>query len=120
MRARRRDRYAAVPGCDLQRDTDGVIRLSGTLDFESAPRLYARTASIFAEGDDVVIDGSALDSANSAGLALLLEWLAEARRRECTMSFRVLPEALLALARLSGVDDLLTDERPGRRQPAAL
>ena len=50
---------------------------------------------------------------DSAGLALLLEWLRLARSEGRAMRFTALPDKLLAIARLSGVDGLLTDAYSG-------
>jgi len=44
---------------------------------------------------------------DSAGLALLIDWLALARARNCRLSYREPSEALLALARLSDVEQLI-------------
>ena len=44
---------------------------------------------------------------DSAGLALLLEWLRWGRSERRAVAFQNLPEKLVAIARLSGVDELL-------------
>lgn len=104
-----------MSGVSLKPDEDGVIRLSGVLGVDTVAGLHGQTARVFSGGDaDVVVDASAVEAGDSAGVALLLEWLGEGRRRGRRVAFQGLPERLLAIARLSGVDDLLTGERDRR------
>lgn len=98
-------------------DADGVVRLTGNLDFDSVPQLHGRTKALFDGRDTLVIDASGVERANSAGVALLLVWRAEARRRGCELRFEGLPESVLAVARLSGVETLLVE---GRFEAAAV
>jgi len=91
-------------------DDEGVVRLTGTLDFATVPDLHRATHGLLSGRDALIVDVSAVGQVNSAGVALLLEWLAEARRRGCDLSFRGLPESVLAVARLSGAEHLLTGQ----------
>lgn len=93
----------------LDIDDDGTRRLAGVLDFESVPALHRRTREVLARGEAVTLDLSAVESANSAGVALLLEWRRQAHRRGGRLVLSGLPEAVLRVARLSGVEALLTD-----------
>jgi phospholipid transport system transporter-binding protein len=53
------------------------------------------------------IDGSGITVADSAGLAVLLDWLASAKRCGRQLRYTHLPPGLAALARISEVDELL-------------
>ena len=53
------------------------------------------------------VDMSGVDKADSAGLALLLEWKAQAAARGATIIYTDIPESLAAIARTSEVSDLL-------------
>ncbi|HEY8510199.1 MAG TPA: STAS domain-containing protein, partial [Steroidobacteraceae bacterium] len=53
------------------------------------------------------VDCSGVGAADSAGLAVLLDWLAFAKSRGRHIHYVGLPEELLALARISEVEDLL-------------
>jgi len=55
-----------------------------------------------------VIDCAGVKRADSAGLAVLLDWLAWARRKSRPLSFENLPQSLVAIAKISEVDGLLT------------
>ncbi|MBK1701211.1 STAS domain-containing protein [Thiococcus pfennigii] len=93
---------------DLVRVAPGVFRLDGDLDFASVVGLIALPAALLAEAtDDPVIDLGGVGRANSAGLALLLEWLGQARARGRALRFANPPDSLLRLAGLSNLDHLL-------------
>lgn len=86
--------------------------LVGVLDFDTVARLAVegevllRTAA--ARGQtSLVIDLAAVERANSAGLALLLEWLQMAQARGLSLSYAHLPDSLGRLAAVSNLDDLL-------------
>lgn len=52
-------------------------------------------------------DCSGIEAADSTGLAVLIEWKAEARRRGLQLVYSNLPESVSRLARLSDVETLL-------------
>jgi phospholipid transport system transporter-binding protein len=56
----------------------------------------------------IIVDCGGVTRADSAGLAVLLDWLAWGRRRSRQVSLENLPASLLAIARISEVDGLLT------------
>ena len=56
---------------------------------------------------EIEMDCGAVTVSDSAGLTVLLDWLAHAKREGRLLRFMNLPEALLAIARISGVDELL-------------
>ena len=45
--------------------------------------------------------------ADSAGLALLLEWLRRSERAGCSISFVNVPEQLMSIARICGLEGIL-------------
>ena len=86
----------------------GAYRLQAPLTFASVVSLRARGLAIIrAAAKGLTIDLSAVPAADSAGLALLVDWLAEAKSRSCQLKFDQASEALVALARLSDVEKLL-------------
>jgi len=56
----------------------------------------------------IVVDCAGVTRGDSAGLAVLLDWLAWGRRRSRAVSLQNLPAPLVAIARISEVDELLT------------
>lgn len=91
----------------LEAVSPGHYRLIGELDFDSVPALARRGGELFREPGDVQVSLAGVARVDSAGLALLVDWLREASRRGCRIGFSQVPEQLLALARVSGVDELL-------------
>ncbi len=92
---------------DIRVDAGGVWHVVGELSFETVPELFARAGRLDPGQSDLIVDLSGVTRANSAGLALLLEWLNEGRRRHRTVRFRHLPDSLRNIARVSNAMDLL-------------
>lgn len=82
---------------------DDRLCLSGTLDFSSVTRLRDQGLAEFGANRDIRLDLARVSRANSAGLALLLEWLALAQARQVRLRILNLPESLAALARVSNL-----------------
>jgi phospholipid transport system transporter-binding protein len=90
--------------------SSGRVTVAGELTFGTARD--ARTLGILvlegSRAERIVIDCSGVSRADSAGLAVLLDWLAWGRKRSRPVSLENLPDSLLAIARISEVDTLLT------------
>jgi len=88
---------------------DGVYRLQAPLTFATVAALRAPgLALIAAAGSSLKLDLSAVPAVDSAGLALLVDWLATAHARSCRLHYDQPPATLLALARLSEVEPLIS------------
>ena len=86
----------------------GRFRLSGAAIVPSVTLLRATGLRVFAaSAGEIVVDLSAISRIDSAGLALLIDWLAWARAAGRVLRFVSPPGSLLALARLSDVEALL-------------
>ena len=90
--------------------TAGHVTVTGELTFATARE--ARQAGVLVlEGSRavrIVVDCAAGTRADSAGLAVLLDWLAWGRRKSRAVSLINLPASLVAIAKISEVDELLT------------
>ena len=90
--------------------TAGQVTVTGELTFATARD--ARQAGVLvlenSRADRIVVDCAAVTRADSAGLAVLLDWLAWGRRKSRAVSLINLPASLVAIARISEVDELLT------------
>ncbi len=86
----------------------GLLGVTGPVTFATAGQLLEAGRAVFSSQADVSIDLHEVTSVDSAGLALLLEWLRQARADRRTVHFLGMPEKLLAIARLSGVEAMLT------------
>ncbi len=85
----------------------GVMRLEGELSFATVPELWRATPFPPAGEGPVVLDLGGVRRADSAGLALLVEWLRAARRAGRELRLRAMPEQMRAIARVSGLDRIL-------------
>jgi phospholipid transport system transporter-binding protein len=80
----------------------------GALTFATACAARTRgLAALGASTGPLEIDCGELGLADSAGLAVLLDWLSAAKGDGRSLRFAHLPQDLLALARISEVDELL-------------
>lgn len=102
---------ASLPLLAITEQADGVFRLSGPLTFpfvraactDGVRRLAASTAPV------LELDCREVAEVDSAGLALLVEWLAWARACGRRMRISGTPQHLRELAAISEVDGLLAD-----------
>jgi phospholipid transport system transporter-binding protein len=87
----------------------GTLSAQGPLTFASARHAgeLGVEALAHAAGSKLEIDCRGVTRSDSAGLAVLLEWLAVAKRAGRSLRYTQLPEGLLSLARISEVDQLL-------------
>ena len=87
----------------------GATRLEAPLTFATVAALRRPGLELIAAaGNELTLDLERVPAVDSAGLALLIDWVASAHARSCRLRFVKPSEALLALARLSEVDRLLT------------
>lgn len=87
---------------------DGAYVLQGPLSFATARRARETLLRALEGGQGaLVVDCAGITRSDSAGLAVLLDWLGAARRRGRSLRLQDLPEGLLALAAISDVQDLL-------------
>lgn len=82
-------------------------RVVGSLHFSTVSALLTAGIAAITEGRAAVIDLAGVTASDSAGLALLIEWLSVAKAGNHDLQFENLPTQLQQLARLSEVEDLL-------------
>jgi phospholipid transport system transporter-binding protein len=85
------------------------LAAQGPLNFASARHACELGVRALAEaaGARLEIDCRAITVSDSAGLAVLLEWLGMAKRAGRSLRYTQLPQGLAALARISDVQELL-------------
>ena len=98
---------AAAPAVDFEELEPGRFRVSGPLHFDTVEQALHARRELFAEHKHIELDLQKVESTDSAGLALLVEWAGWARREKRHIVFRHLPAQAHALARISEVDKLL-------------
>ncbi len=86
---------------------DERAMLSGELRFDTVGSLLEAGSRVIGEGRVAVIDLASVSAGDSAGLALLIEWLSVARNVDRSLRYENIPLQLQQLARLSEVEELL-------------
>lgn len=81
--------------------------MGGVLSFESVPALSEQAEALFDGQSRVEIDLNDVQRSDSAGVALLVEWMGEAQRRAVDIRYLNVPAQMLAIARVSSLDQIL-------------
>jgi phospholipid transport system transporter-binding protein len=100
---------AAAESVRLTRTADGRFAAEGPLTFATARA--ARLVGLEALQSTAApreIDCAGVTLADSAGLAVLLDWLAAAKLSGHSLKFTALPKDLMVLARISELEALLS------------
>lgn len=87
---------------------EGCYILSGSLSFATVPQACAQGIMLFAhDSPTLTLDLQGITHTDSAGLALMIEWMRNARQRDKQIRFENIPAQMLSIARLSGLDKIL-------------
>jgi len=92
---------------ELQDLGEGRFALGGEITFETAERILLASEEPFEQHTRIEVDLAGVTKADSAGLALLLEWITWANHTVREIRFLSMPERILAIARTTEVDQLL-------------
>lgn len=78
--------------------------IEGELTFNSLNKRTIPSSEFLKKTDAVLVDLEKVKAADSAGLALLLEWIKHSKLYDTKLVFKSIPHQLLTLATLSGLD----------------
>lgn len=92
------------------------FEIEGDLTFATIDKNTAKIMNKLLTPHDITIDLRKVNAVDSAGLALIIEWLKIARSRNITLHFINVPKQLLALARLSGFEFLFQSNQQPNTQ----
>ncbi len=82
----------------------GRYEISGRLTFQTVPQFFSRTQEMLVAGNGpVTVDLAGVTLADSAGIALLVEWRQEARAAGRTLAFANIPEQVRKIIHVSGL-----------------
>lgn len=87
---------------------DGKFALSGSMTFQTAGRLLRECEELFSDHSRIEMDLSGITETDSAGLALMLEWITWANHTVREIRFTGTPDKIDAIARTTEVEHLLT------------
>jgi phospholipid transport system transporter-binding protein len=91
----------------LEDKGEGRFLLSGEMTFRTAGRILRTSEDLFEKHTRIEVDLSGVGKTDSAGLALLLEWITWANHTVREIRFVGMPERIDAIARTTEVDHLL-------------
>jgi len=100
-----------VTRVEISEPAPGRVTVKGELTFATA-RDARQLGVLVLEGSGAnafVVDCAGVSRADSAGLAVLLDWLAWGRKKSRKVTLAKLPASLVAIARISEVDELLSE-----------
>jgi phospholipid transport system transporter-binding protein len=89
-----------------QRDGD-TLHVQGELDFDSVADLWETTGWLLRAEPIHRIDLSGVQRSNSAGVALMVEWLRQARRRQWPLAFVNIPDQMRAIIKVAELETVL-------------
>jgi phospholipid transport system transporter-binding protein len=95
-------------GFSIRTTESGRLEASGGLSYDTAAEALQAGLALIPRGQGCTVDLSRVTEADSAGLAVLVEWLATARLRGTVIRYEGIPAQIIAVARLTDLEDLLT------------
>ena len=95
----------------LVENEEGDWQLQGELGFASVPSILRHAGVKMPGKKQLRVDLKGVTRSDSAGLALLVEWLRESELAGNRIEFVNVPAQLLSIARVCGLDDILSLNR---------
>ena len=92
----------------MKQNEQAQYEIEGELSFESVPHLCERIVDVIKDSSALVINLAKVSRSDSAGVAMLLDWLHTARAKDVDIKFLNIPEQMLSIAHVSGLDAILS------------
>ncbi len=96
--------------CRIEVQPDGRVLVTGELTFATAREARGtgqRLLRAQPPNQTIRVDCSGIEKSDSAGLAVLLDWLGTARSAGQRLAYTNLPAQIIAIAEISELDELL-------------
>lgn len=84
----------------------GRFIVDGDLTFQTINQKTTYGFAFLKSAKQITMDLGGVGNADSAGLALMLEWIKQARHKKVQLHFKNIPEQLINIAKLSGLSSL--------------
>ena len=95
----------------FEKDVDGNLLISGELTHQSVPQVLKMSREFInntvGSNKNLAIDLGGVTRSDSAGVALLIEWMRQAKINQRIIQFKNIPAQMREIANVSGVDKLL-------------
>lgn len=91
---------------------DGVLSLSGVLDYRTGPALRKQGSALIAasKGAALVLDCSQVEKSSSVGLSLLLAFMRDAKVAGKAIQVRAMPQDMREIAGVYDLDEVLAGQ----------
>jgi phospholipid transport system transporter-binding protein len=86
---------------------NNFFAVSGELNFITVVKLWKQSLPLLSQSSALDFDFGQVSASNSAGVALLLEWLKYAKQQQKSVSFKNIPKHLHSIIAVSGVSEIL-------------
>ena len=87
---------------------EGRFKVSGELTFATVTGVLGESRELFTQaGESIEVELQEVGRVDSAGLALLIEWMREAHSQGKSIRFFDLPQQMMAIAAASDLDTIL-------------
>jgi len=86
---------------------NNLIQLGGELSFSTVSQILEQSEKSFEPINALDIDLAQVSRSDSAGLALLVHWIRQANSSNKKIVFHNIPKQMLAIADVSGLNELL-------------
>ncbi len=88
----------------FEQTAPGQIQVEGELTFSNIDKNTVKSCSFLNGAENVSIDMQNVTASDSAGLALVVEWIKVCEQQQIAIVFHNIPAQLHALAKLTGFD----------------
>lgn len=98
-----------VPHFTIEKTQQNNFLIAGELSLATVSEALSESSRLFDDGSEITVDLINVSHVDSAGIALLIEWLGMAKHQIKKLEYRNIPKQMLAIARISGLEGVLTD-----------
>ena len=91
----------------LKKKHDNEFELSGDLSFQTVPALSGRLHQLLNNKTSLVINLAGVQRSDSAGVALLVDWLRQAQQQQVDLQYSEMPEQMRSIASVGRLDEIL-------------
>ena len=88
-------------------ENEGRLALVGQMSFASVADLLSDRRDWLSGSGELVVDLIGLEKSDSAGIALMIDWTRRMKSQGRQIRFENVPPQILAMARVSGLDEIL-------------
>ncbi|MDO9169792.1 MAG: STAS domain-containing protein [Methylobacter sp.] len=89
---------------NITKEGPGNFVIEGNLTFATIDKQTLKSFSFLKSAKEITLDLAGVSSTDSAGLALMIEWIRYSQHNRTHIIFKNIPKQLLNLAKLSGFD----------------